>query len=210
MFAVEKRGGRLSFGLSETTLAAIRAVLARHPDVQEAIVFGSRALGREHPRSDVDIALRGGLSALEAEGIALELEELPVPVRFDVQSLNAIHHRQLREHIARVGQVLYARYSDAWKGVLRIARQARTQGAAPASAKQPLMTFRGAAHAGVCFKTTRGCAAGLLPGAFVSSDLTAHSGDARSSPPRPRSKSPAEAPGVVLKHALSPHISHQL
>jgi predicted nucleotidyltransferase len=98
----------MKFGLSDDNLAAIRAVLARHPAVQEAVVFGSRALGREHSRSDIDIALRGALP-LEAEGIALELEELPVPVPFDVQSLEAIRHTGLREHIARSGKVLYAR-----------------------------------------------------------------------------------------------------
>lgn len=102
----------MKFGLPETTLASIREVLARHPAVQEAVVFGSRALGREHARSDVDIALRGPLPTLEAEGIALELEELPVAVQFDVQRLDAIHHRGLREHIARVGQVLYSRESS--------------------------------------------------------------------------------------------------
>ena len=105
----------MNFGLSETTVAAVRSVLARHPAVQEAIVFGSRALGREHPRSDVDIALRGQLPPLEAEDIALELEDLPVPVQFDVQSLDAIRHRGLREHIARVGQVLYSRNPGAQK-----------------------------------------------------------------------------------------------
>ncbi len=54
-----------------------------------------------------------------------------------------------------------------------------------------------------CFKTTWGCAAGLSPGAFVGSDLTAHSGDARPSPPRLRTKFLAAEPRVVLKHALS-------
>jgi uncharacterized protein len=103
----------MNFGLSETIVAAIRGVLERHPAVEEAIVYGSRALGRENARSDVDIALRGRLSPLEAEGIALELEELPVPVRFDVQSLDAIGHRGLREHIARVGQALYLRAPQA-------------------------------------------------------------------------------------------------
>ena len=94
-------------------MAAIRDVLARHPSVQEAVVFGSRALGRENPRSDVDIALRGNLPPLETEGIALELEELPVPVRFDVQSLGSIRHRRLLEHIERAGKLLYSRKPEA-------------------------------------------------------------------------------------------------
>lgn len=103
----------MNFGLSETALAAIRLVLAGHPAVQEAVVFGSRALGRAHSHSDVDLVLFGDLPLLEAEGVALELDELPIPVHFDVQAMNAIQHHGLREHIARVGQVLYSRSINA-------------------------------------------------------------------------------------------------
>jgi len=99
----------MKFGLGDTTLAAIREIFARHPSVREAFVFGSRALGKETPRSDVDIALAGDIDALEAEGITLELEELPVPVKFDLQVIANIHNQALREHIARVGLSLYLR-----------------------------------------------------------------------------------------------------
>lgn len=99
----------MSFDLTPDSIESIRRILARHPEVSEAIVFGSRALGRSHPRSDVDLALCGDLQSLDAERIALELDELPLPVHFDVQTLNAIRHRELREHIFRVGQSLYRR-----------------------------------------------------------------------------------------------------
>jgi predicted nucleotidyltransferase len=99
----------MTFGLTPDSLESIRRVLARHPEVAEAVVFGSRALGRENSRSDVDIALAGNLQSLDAERIALELDELPLPVRFDVQTLNSIRHRELREHISRSGQLLYSR-----------------------------------------------------------------------------------------------------
>jgi hypothetical protein len=69
-------------------------------------------LGREHARSDVDLALTGDLDALEAEGIALELDDLPLPVRFDVQLSEGIRHSALRTHIARVGQRLYSRQTQ--------------------------------------------------------------------------------------------------
>src|SRR6266853_2558044 len=101
------------FGLSVDTLDAIRRVLARHPEVDEAIVFGSRALGRAHERSDIDLALRGDLQPMDAERIALELEELPLPIHFDVQALNSIRHRPLLDHISRVGRSLYRRNSQA-------------------------------------------------------------------------------------------------
>jgi hypothetical protein len=55
----------------------------------------------------VDLALAGSLGALGAEAIAAELEELPLPYRFDVHALGAITHTPLLEHIARVGMVIY-------------------------------------------------------------------------------------------------------
>ena len=62
----------MSFDLTPDSIESIRRILARHPEVSEAIVFGSRALGRSHPRSDVDLALCGDLQSLDAERIALE------------------------------------------------------------------------------------------------------------------------------------------
>jgi predicted nucleotidyltransferase len=106
----------MNFGLSEEALEAIRAVLGRYPAVEEAVVFGSRSLGREHPRSDVDIALLGEISPLEAENIALELDDLPLPFHFDVQALAAISHGGLLAHIARAGQTIYHKPAAAAAG----------------------------------------------------------------------------------------------
>src|SRR5215203_4731333 len=50
-------------------------------------------------------------------------------------------------------------------------------------------------------KTLR--AAGLLTVGFVGSDLTAHCGDAQTSPPRPQPKSLAAAPFPIFSQALS-------
>lgn len=97
------------YGLSENTIRETRSVLRRHRGVREAVILGTRALGREQVSSDVDLALRGYVDDIEAERIALELEELPVPVRFDVQAESFIRHAPLKEHIARSGQVLYSR-----------------------------------------------------------------------------------------------------
>lgn len=41
--------------------AEIRAVLAKHPEVHLAILFGSVARGEERPESDVDLAVDRGL-----------------------------------------------------------------------------------------------------------------------------------------------------
>ena len=96
-----------STGLSERELDLIRGVLARHPGVTGALLFGSRAKGTAAPASDIDLALEGIDDPLRAEAIASELEELPLPYRFDVKALAAIQHQPLREHVARVGVRIY-------------------------------------------------------------------------------------------------------
>jgi predicted nucleotidyltransferase len=90
-------------GLAPRELDLVRQVLARHPEVAGAILFGSRAKGTATAASDVDLALDGVDEPLQAAAIARELDELPLPYRFDVQALSAIRHAPLLEHIARVG-----------------------------------------------------------------------------------------------------------
>jgi len=49
----------------------------------------------------------GEIEPLRAETIAADLDELPLPYRFEVQSWEHIHHQPLREHIKRVGILIY-------------------------------------------------------------------------------------------------------
>jgi predicted nucleotidyltransferase len=93
--------------LEPTALELVRSVLRQHPEIESATLFGSRAKGTHTPRSDVDLALAGPLGALGAEAIAAELEELPLPYRFDVHALASITHAPLLDHIARVGIEIY-------------------------------------------------------------------------------------------------------
>ena len=93
--------------LTPTELELVRSVSRLHPEVQTATLFGSRAKGTHSPRSDVDLAVTGAVSALRAENIASELEELPLPYRFDVQALDQIRFKPLLEHIQRAGLQIY-------------------------------------------------------------------------------------------------------
>jgi type I restriction enzyme R subunit len=97
------------FGLTDSEQELIRDVLRRHAGVTEAKIFGSRGKGNSRPNSDVDLALWGNISFRALAAIAGELDELPLPYKFDVQPYNDIRHRPLREHIDRVGQSFYAR-----------------------------------------------------------------------------------------------------
>lgn len=93
--------------LVASELELVRSVLRQHPEIESATLFGSRAKGTHSDRSDVDLALTGSLGALGTEALAAELEELPLPYRFDLHALAAITHPPLLEHIGRVGKVIY-------------------------------------------------------------------------------------------------------
>jgi predicted nucleotidyltransferase len=96
-------------GLDPRARALVWAVLARHPEVSETRVFGSRALERHRPESDVDLALFGEVDEALATRIAGELDELPLPYTFDVCAYSRLRHRPLREHIDRVGKRFFVR-----------------------------------------------------------------------------------------------------
>jgi predicted nucleotidyltransferase len=96
------------FGLDLRALGLIRGVFARHPSIVQVRVFGSRAKGHHQPGSDVDLALFGDVDGALARLVAAELDDLPLPYRFDVQVYDTISHPPLREHIDRAGRVLFA------------------------------------------------------------------------------------------------------
>jgi predicted nucleotidyltransferase len=98
------------FGLPDTTLAAIRRILADYPAVERGILYGSRAKGNYRHGSDIDLALVGDSLDYGILGeIAARLEESPIPYQVDLTLWDQIDHVKLREHIERVGVVFYQR-----------------------------------------------------------------------------------------------------
>ena len=96
-----------AFALAQTELDLIRGVFKRHPSVTAAYLFGSRAKATAIVSSDIDLALEGITDPLQAEAIASDLDELPLPYNFDVVALSTVKSAQLRDHIARVGVRIY-------------------------------------------------------------------------------------------------------
>lgn len=97
-------------GLSEATIDKIRTVLANHPAVEKAVLYGSRAKGTFKPGSDIDLSLHGAsLSLKELGDINFELDDLLLPYGIDLLIFDTLDHAPLREHIERVGVVFYRR-----------------------------------------------------------------------------------------------------
>jgi predicted nucleotidyltransferase len=98
-----------NFGLTTEELQEIAAVINKMQEVDEALVFGSRAKGNYQRGSDVDIALKGNnLDHTIISQISFVLnEETFMPYHFDILNYNDISNKELLSHIDRVGQTLY-------------------------------------------------------------------------------------------------------
>lgn len=94
-------------GLAAHELVMVAGILRQHPEVTSAKLFGSRAKGSYRPGSDVDLAIWGNVDGIRAQTIAAELDELPLPYRFEVQPFGLIQLPALRDHIERVGIPVY-------------------------------------------------------------------------------------------------------
>ena len=99
-----------AIGLPEAAVTAIRQVLASHPEVEAAILYGSRALGRHRPASDIDLTLLGpAISAAVLARVDADLDDLLLPWIIDLSAYSAIRHPALLDHIQRAGFALYRR-----------------------------------------------------------------------------------------------------
>ena len=97
-------------GLTARELEMIAGVLQRYPEIIRPRLFGSRAKGTHTERSDVDLAVCGnGESHRQAEAIASDFDDLPLPYRFEVIPFEHVKLAALREHIERVGIPIYPR-----------------------------------------------------------------------------------------------------
>jgi len=98
----------INHGLSDETVAQIHDVFARFPEVEKAVLYGSRAKGNYKPGSDVDLTLLGVEVTSKILGhIQAELEDGLLPYTFDLSILAQITQADLLDHIRRVGVVFY-------------------------------------------------------------------------------------------------------
>ena len=99
------------FGLTDADIAYIVSIIDDFPEIKKASIFGSRAKGNYKPGSDVDIAVYGediSLTTLARLHYRLE-EESPLPYFFDIVDYTHLKHQPLKEHIERVGKVIFER-----------------------------------------------------------------------------------------------------
>ena len=100
----------MRFGLTKHDMDLIIETLAAFAEVEETVIFGSRAMGDAKRGSDVDLALKGKrLDRTTVTHVKFVLdEELPLPYFFDVVHYDSLTNTALKAHIDDKGKVLFA------------------------------------------------------------------------------------------------------
>ncbi|RUA34258.1 MAG: nucleotidyltransferase domain-containing protein [Bacteroidetes bacterium] len=99
----------MSFGLPESLTEKITSILQNHSEVEEALIYGSRAKGNYREGSDIDMVLKGEqLNETIRNQIFWEIDELNSPYTLDLSIYHQITSQELIQHIDRVGKSLYS------------------------------------------------------------------------------------------------------
>ncbi|MBM7560906.1 nucleotidyltransferase domain-containing protein [Fusibacter tunisiensis] len=101
------------YGLLDRDLKLISEAANKYQQIEEVVLFGSRAMGNYKKGSDVDLAIIGEhIDRKILRRMSDDLnEEYPLPYFFDVLNYNDISNEELKKHIDSVGKSIYKRNS---------------------------------------------------------------------------------------------------
>jgi predicted nucleotidyltransferase len=96
------------YGLRNNDMEKLHSIFVRFPEVEEVVLYGSRAKGTYHNGSDIDITMKGEkLNGDTSSQIALALDDLLLPYMIDLSVFHQIDNPDLVDHINRVGRLFY-------------------------------------------------------------------------------------------------------
>lgn len=100
----------MDYGLPPATVQRIQEALSRFPNIDKAVVYGSRAMGTYKTGSDIDLTLHGDtLTMQNLAAISSALDDLLLPYTIDLSLFSMLNNADLREHIGRVGTIIFER-----------------------------------------------------------------------------------------------------
>jgi len=98
------------YGLKAEVVDAICKIFQKYPEVDKAILYGSRAKGNFKPASDIDLTLVGSsLDLAILNKISWELDDLLLPYTFDLSVYHQLNNPDILDHIQRIGVVFYSK-----------------------------------------------------------------------------------------------------
>lgn len=99
----------MKFGLTENVIHKIQQQLYLHNEIENVIIYGSRAKGNYKTNSDIDLTIKGNVNLTILNTLENELDDLLLPYKIDISIYNQISNIDLVNHIDRVGQLFYSK-----------------------------------------------------------------------------------------------------
>jgi uncharacterized protein len=94
--------------LTKPQLSVLKAVFVPLADkIDEVGVFGSRAVGKARPGSDVDLVIYGALTEQDISQLRQDLDESDLSIFADIVGYEGVKHTALREQIDKTVQPLF-------------------------------------------------------------------------------------------------------
>lgn len=99
------------FGLKSEVIEEIVKIISHYPEVEKAVIFGSRARGDYRKASDIDIALFGDTLTFTINSkIFYEIEDLYLVYKIDLINFNSLSDTdKLKQNILKEGVEIYAK-----------------------------------------------------------------------------------------------------
>jgi predicted nucleotidyltransferase len=92
------------FGLSDAVFAKIVNLIKEFSEIEQAHVFGSRALGTYHEGSDIDLATYGSkITPKTLRTFKISYDNLNLPYQLDVVHYDTIDNLEFKKHIDEHG-----------------------------------------------------------------------------------------------------------
>jgi len=100
----------MPYGLTEKIIQKVNSVFANYENIEEVILYGSRAKGNYSAGSDIDLTLKAQrLTLSQLNKVSIDLDDLLLPYTFDLSIFDHISNPDLLEHIEWVGISFYKR-----------------------------------------------------------------------------------------------------
>ncbi len=100
----------MKFGISDITHLKLKSVFHQYPEIEEVVLYGSRAKGNFRSGSDIDISLIGEhITADIRSKICQKIDSLNTPYLFDISVFHSINSESLKDHIRRIGELFYSK-----------------------------------------------------------------------------------------------------
>ena len=101
--------------MTDDELNLLYSLFARQKQIEQVILYGSRAKGTNKPFSDVDITLLGiGLNRSHLNRLMADIDESSLPYLFDISLFDKLTNPDLIKQIEQTGVILYQREEKAF------------------------------------------------------------------------------------------------